>query len=169
MCKIRYYIDLYIHWKCIEIHTQMDSLREHALAPWNFDKLPGNNPQNWPVGLDSLNERLKTLPELNFFYEPFEINQNFKIKSKQFVENTVTKVKSEKDSSTQTEDVNNLVFKYVEDQFAKLQSKNTMKVYEMHSGKWWVASPKHWNFSAATKAVERVWGVKPDLTREGGR
>jgi len=38
----------------------------------------------------------------------------------------------------------------------------------MHSGKWWVASPKHWNFAAATKAVERVWGVQPDLTREGG-
>ncbi|CZR60449.1 probable cytosolic nonspecific dipeptidase [Phialocephala subalpina] len=38
----------------------------------------------------------------------------------------------------------------------------------VYNGKWWVASPKHWNFTAAAKATERVWGVKPDLTREGG-
>ncbi|KAF3357835.1 hypothetical protein VDGD_00025 [Verticillium dahliae] len=66
------------------------------------------------------------------------------------------------------EKTNEAVYKYVNDQFAKLKSKNTMKVYEQHSGKWWVASPKHWNFSAASKAVERVWGVEPDFTREGG-
>ncbi|KAM4066045.1 peptidase [Hirsutella rhossiliensis] len=63
---------------------------------------------------------------------------------------------------------NSCVFKYVEEQFAKLKSKNTMKVYAQHSGKWWAASPKHWNFSAAAKATERVWGVQPDFTREGG-
>ncbi|KAI9172405.1 Cys-Gly metallodipeptidase dug1 [Paramyrothecium foliicola] len=63
---------------------------------------------------------------------------------------------------------NECVYKYVEEQFAKLNSKNTMKVYAQHTGKWWVASPKHWNFSAAAKAVERVWGVAPDFTREGG-
>jgi Cys-Gly metallodipeptidase DUG1 len=67
------------------------------------------------------------------------------------------------------EDVDKLVFKYVDEQFKKLGSKNTIKTSLMHAGKWWVASPKHWNFSAAGKAVERVWGVKPDLTREGGR
>lgn len=66
------------------------------------------------------------------------------------------------------EDVDKLVFDYVKKQFAKLNSKNTMSVELMHAGKWWVASPKHWNFSAAAKAVERVWKVKPDLTREGG-
>ncbi|KAK9436363.1 glutamate carboxypeptidase [Metarhizium brunneum] len=63
---------------------------------------------------------------------------------------------------------NNCVYKYVEEQFAKLNSKNTMKVYAQHTGKWWAASPKHWNFSAAAKATERVWGVQPDFTREGG-
>ncbi|KAL8330889.1 hypothetical protein RB593_001711 [Gaeumannomyces tritici] len=58
--------------------------------------------------------------------------------------------------------------KYVKEQFAKLGSKNTLNVYAQHTGKWWVASPNHWNFTAAAKAVERVWGVAPDFTREGG-
>ncbi|OJD31741.1 cytosolic nonspecific dipeptidase [Diplodia corticola] len=64
--------------------------------------------------------------------------------------------------------VNKLVEAHVNKVFASLDSKNTCKLIEQHSGKWWVASPKHWNFTAAAKAVERVWNVKPDLTREGG-
>jgi Cys-Gly metallodipeptidase DUG1 len=67
------------------------------------------------------------------------------------------------------EAVNELVFSHVKEQFSKLKSKNNMNCFLQHAGKWWVASPKHWNFSAAAKAVERVWGVAPDLTREGGR
>ncbi|KFZ24315.1 hypothetical protein V502_01210 [Pseudogymnoascus sp. VKM F-4520 (FW-2644)] len=68
----------------------------------------------------------------------------------------------------ESEDVTRLVKEYVTDVFTKLGSKNTLDVSLMHDGKWWVASPKHWNFSAAAKASERVWGVAPDLTREGG-
>jgi len=64
--------------------------------------------------------------------------------------------------------VNEAVYKYCKDVFGKLGSKNKMSVESQHSGKWWVASPKHWNFSAASKAAEKVFGVKPDLTREGG-
>ncbi|TID16566.1 CNDP dipeptidase [Venturia nashicola] len=66
------------------------------------------------------------------------------------------------------EDVDKLVFDYVNEQFAKLKSPNKMSCTLQHAGKWWVASPKHWNFTAAGKAVEHVWKVKPDLTREGG-
>ncbi|KAF2726301.1 CNDP dipeptidase [Polychaeton citri CBS 116435] len=66
------------------------------------------------------------------------------------------------------EDVDKLVFKYVKDVFDRLKSKNTLNVFLQHSGKWWVASPNHWNFTAAAKATEHVWGIKPDLTREGG-
>ncbi|KAK6438722.1 hypothetical protein LTR95_005065 [Oleoguttula sp. CCFEE 5521] len=62
------------------------------------------------------------------------------------------------------DDVDKLVYAHVEKAFAGLKSKNTLE----HSGRWWVASPNHWNFTAAAKAVEKVWGVKPDLTREGG-
>jgi Cys-Gly metallodipeptidase DUG1 len=68
----------------------------------------------------------------------------------------------------ESEDVTRLVVDYVNKVFKALGSKNACKCELMHDGKWWVASPKHWNFSAAAKAVERVWGVKPDLTREGG-
>lgn len=64
--------------------------------------------------------------------------------------------------------VNGLVHAHVEAAFARLGSKNRMRVALMHAGKWWVASPRHWNFTAAGKAVEAVWGVRPDLTREGG-
>jgi Cys-Gly metallodipeptidase DUG1 len=64
---------------------------------------------------------------------------------------------------------NKAVYDYVEAQFAKLKSKNKLKVWAQHTGNWWVSSPKHWNFSAAAKATERVWGVEPDFTREGGR
>ena len=66
------------------------------------------------------------------------------------------------------DEVNKLVEDYVNSTFKALGSKNTCKLIEQHSGKWWVASPKHWNFTAAAKAVEKVWKVQPDLTREGG-
>lgn len=68
-----------------------------------------------------------------------------------------------------SEDVTRLVTEFVNAEIAKLNSKNTVEVSLMHDGNWWVASPKHWNFTAATKAVEQVFGVTPDMTREGGR
>jgi len=64
--------------------------------------------------------------------------------------------------------VDKAVEEHINKTFATLKSKNTCKVINQHSGRWWVASPKHWNYTAAAKAVESVWGVKPDLTREGG-
>ncbi|EME46136.1 hypothetical protein DOTSEDRAFT_42707 [Dothistroma septosporum NZE10] len=65
-------------------------------------------------------------------------------------------------------EVDKLVFAHVDKVFKSLKSKNTIDCFLQHAGKWWVASPKHWNFTAAAKAVEDVWKVKPDLTREGG-
>ena len=69
----------------------------------------------------------------------------------------------------ESDKLDQIVFKHVKDTFAKLGSKNTLDVQLIHAGPWWVASPKHWNFEAAGKAVERVFGIKPDFTREGGR
>ncbi|KAK5075532.1 hypothetical protein LTR64_001739 [Lithohypha guttulata] len=68
----------------------------------------------------------------------------------------------------ESNEVNELVYKHVKDVFNKLGSKNSMNVYCQHDGKWWVASPFHWNFQAASKAVKQVFGVEPDMTREGG-
>ena len=65
-------------------------------------------------------------------------------------------------------EVDKLVYAHVDKVFKQLNSKNTLKCFLQHSGKWWVASPQHWNFTAAAKAVEKVWNIKPDLTREGG-
>ena len=68
-----------------------------------------------------------------------------------------------------SEEVDKKVFEHVNKVFKELGSKNTLEASLMHAGPWWVASPEHWNFRAGSKAVESVFGVKPDFTREGGR
>ena len=66
--------------------------------------------------------------------------------------------------------VHELVIKHVHEMFVKLGSKNTLEIAPMNeAGSWWVANPWHWNFTAAGKATELVYGVKPDLIRGGGR
>lgn len=65
-------------------------------------------------------------------------------------------------------EVDKAVFAHVDKISKSLGSKNTCKCILQRGGKWWVASPKYWNFSAAAKAVESVFNVKRDLTREGG-
>ena len=47
-----------------------------------------------------------------------------------------------------------LVFSYVEQEFAKLNSKNKLKIENLHDGKPWVADHKHWNYEAASRAVQ---------------
>ncbi|KAJ1022066.1 hypothetical protein NDA18_005300 [Ustilago nuda] len=64
--------------------------------------------------------------------------------------------------------VNELVTKYVNDEFGKIGSKNSISITSEHGGKPWLADPNHWNYEAAIKATETIYGVKPDLTREGG-
>lgn len=61
-----------------------------------------------------------------------------------------------------------LVEKYVMDEWKKIGSKNTIKLDCEPGGKPWLADPNHWNYEAAIKATEKIYGVKPDLTREGG-
>jgi len=57
---------------------------------------------------------------------------------------------------------------YLKKEFEKLGSKNQFSLKCLHGAKSWVASPNHWNFVAASKAVETVFNCKPDFTREGG-
>ncbi|KAJ3369383.1 Cys-Gly metallodipeptidase [Allomyces arbusculus] len=57
---------------------------------------------------------------------------------------------------------------HLEAEFEKLGSKNTMHVEALHGGKCWVGDLNHPNFKAGTRATEKVYGVTPDFTREGG-
>jgi len=61
-----------------------------------------------------------------------------------------------------------LVMKYLKEEFAKLGTKSTLSIENLHSGKPWLADPNHWNYVAARKATELVYQQTPDLTREGG-
>lgn len=60
------------------------------------------------------------------------------------------------------------MIKYLEAEFAKLNSKNKLTLENLHGGKPWVADMNHWNFEAAKKATRAVYHQEPDLTREGG-
>ncbi|KZT66621.1 CNDP dipeptidase [Daedalea quercina L-15889] len=66
------------------------------------------------------------------------------------------------------EAVEPLVETYLLSEFKKLNSKNKLKVENLHGGKPWVADYKHWNYQAGIKATEAVYKRTPDLTREGG-
>ncbi|KZT36279.1 CNDP dipeptidase [Sistotremastrum suecicum HHB10207 ss-3] len=64
--------------------------------------------------------------------------------------------------------VDPLVIAYLKSEFAKLNTKNTLSIENLHGGKPWVADPDHWNYEAAKRATKAVYGRAPDLTREGG-
>jgi len=64
--------------------------------------------------------------------------------------------------------VDPLVIKYLSAEFAKLGSKNTINVKNLHGGKPWVENYKHWNYEAAHRATEAVYKQAPDYMREGG-
>jgi len=66
------------------------------------------------------------------------------------------------------ENVNTLVLRHLQEEFAKLRTKSTLKIESLHGGKPWLADPNHWNYRAAIKATETVYKKTPDLTREGG-
>ena len=93
----------------IDVHLNLDNLKDIALSPWNFDKLPGNNPQNWPVGLEELLEKLGTLPPLFLFNEPFDLSHNFKSKSRLFIRNCVSNIKNNQNLTEYSADIKNLM------------------------------------------------------------
>lgn len=64
--------------------------------------------------------------------------------------------------------IGKVVEKHLQKEFKKLNSPNKMKVSLIHYAKAWLSSPDHPNYNAAAKAIERVYGCKPDYTREGG-
>jgi len=57
---------------------------------------------------------------------------------------------------------------YIISEFAKLNSPNKVQVHAPEGCKAWVSHPDHPNYVAGRNATKRVYGVEPDMTREGG-
>ena len=67
------------------------------------------------------------------------------------------------------EEIEKLITKHLETEFAKLNSPNILKIEMIHGAVAWLSDPKHPNYEAAARAIEKVYnGQKPDYTREGG-
>ena len=66
------------------------------------------------------------------------------------------------------ETVTQLCTGFLEHEFAKLGTKNTLSIETLHAAKPWLSNPNHWSYRAAAKATEKVYGKTPDFTREGG-
>uniref|UniRef100_A0A673V6B6 Cytosolic non-specific dipeptidase n=1 Tax=Suricata suricatta TaxID=37032 RepID=A0A673V6B6_SURSU len=64
--------------------------------------------------------------------------------------------------------VSEQVTSYLTKKFAELHSPNKFKVYMGHGGKPWVSDFNHPHYMAGRRALKTVFGVEPDLTREGG-
>jgi len=60
------------------------------------------------------------------------------------------------------------VVDYLEEEFKKLGTPNKCKVSMGHGGKPWLSDFNHPHYIAGRKATKLVYGVEPDLTREGG-
>lgn len=60
------------------------------------------------------------------------------------------------------------VTEHLTKKFAELESPNKMKVEMGHGAKAWVSDFNHPHYMAGRKAMQRVFSVEPDLTREGG-
>lgn len=65
-------------------------------------------------------------------------------------------------------EVEKKVKEYIQKVHNERKSPNTVQVNMLHGGKPWVADFNHPQFVAGRKAIKKVHGVEPDLTREGG-
>ena len=65
--------------------------------------------------------------------------------------------------------VEQAVVGYMDDCIKKHGSPNKIRCYlAKKGGRAWLGDVNHANFQAAKAAQKEVWGVEPDLTREGG-
>ncbi len=65
-------------------------------------------------------------------------------------------------------EIEKLVNKYIKAKWVERGSANKMTLLPGHLGKPWMANPMHPNYQAAAKAIEQIYHVKPQYTREGG-
>lgn len=66
------------------------------------------------------------------------------------------------------EGVTKNVVDYCNKLWATRGSANKMTASMFHGGRSWLSNPEHENYVAGSKATKMVYGVEPDLTREGG-
>jgi len=64
--------------------------------------------------------------------------------------------------------IDKLVVEYLERCFKDRDSPNTCKVISCHNGRPWMSDFNHPHYTAGRKAIKTVYGVEPDMTREGG-
>lgn len=68
----------------------------------------------------------------------------------------------------QPEQIESYVIDYLNAKWAERGTPNRLKVSMPHGGKPWSEDPDHPNYMAARQATKHVYGIEPDLTREGG-
>ena len=64
--------------------------------------------------------------------------------------------------------IEQLVKQHLTQKFSELESSNRMEVMYHGGAKAWLSNPKHPNYEAGARAIEKVFGMKPNYTREGG-
>jgi len=64
--------------------------------------------------------------------------------------------------------VEKVVVDYCNKVWAGRKSPNKMSASLFHGGRCWLSDPDHPNYIAGGRATKMVYGVEPDLTREGG-
>lgn len=57
---------------------------------------------------------------------------------------------------------------YVEKEFSKLDSPNTLKVESLGEGDWWYGDVNNFLFKAGHKAITDYWKMEPSYARSGG-
>ena len=66
------------------------------------------------------------------------------------------------------QEVEKVVVAYCNKVWKTRNSPNKMKASMFHGGRCWLSDPDHPNYLAGSRATKMVYGVEPDLTREGG-
>jgi nonspecific dipeptidase len=64
-------------------------------------------------------------------------------------------------------EVEKVVVAHLEHKFAQRDSPNKLRAYMFHGSRPWITDFEHPQYQAAARAIEAVFGVKPDFTREG--
>ncbi|OTF75109.1 cytosolic non-specific dipeptidase-like protein [Euroglyphus maynei] len=66
------------------------------------------------------------------------------------------------------DDITVKVTEYLNEEFRKLNSPNKISVHRQKSSRPWIADTNSNNFIAGKLAIKNVYGIQPDMTREGG-